>query len=109
MTTRGRFKGQAIDLESMVKFFKGGVVSKTIIETKEVEISLFCMATGQSLSEHTSSRPAMIHILRGRGEVALAGETYEAKANMWFYIPRNLPHTVYSKKDMAFLLILSKK
>jgi len=47
--------------------------------------------------------------LTGRGEVALAGETYEAKGNTWFYIPRNLPHAVYSKKDMAFLLILSKK
>jgi len=56
MIARGRFKGQAIDLESMIEFVEGGIVSKTIIETKKGEVSLFCMPTGQSFLEHTSSR-----------------------------------------------------
>jgi nitric oxide dioxygenase len=92
----------------MIEFAREGIVSKTALKTADKEVSLFCMSAGQMLSSHTSSFPAIIHVLRGKGEVTLANKKYEAKPNAWFYIPAKLPHAVQAIEDFVFLLTLFK-
>jgi len=92
----------------MIEFAKDGIVSKTVLKAAGREVSLFCMSTGQGLSSHTSSYPAIIHVLQGKGEVTLANKKYEAKPNAWFYMPANLPHAVQSTENLVFLLTLFK-
>ena len=96
----------AKNLDEMVEFVHDGIVSKTIVEQPHGEVILFCMVSGQSLSEHTSSSPAAIHILRGRGVVQLEQERHQAEPGMWFYMPANLVHAVDSEEDLVFLLTL---
>src|SRR5664280_2295295 len=45
-----------------------GILSQTLSNEKDVEFLLFAFAAGEQLSEHTSARPAIIHILAGEGE-----------------------------------------
>ena len=101
-------KGLFVDLESMIEFAKGGIVSKTLVKETDKEMSLFCMSAGQSLSSHTSSFPAVIHVLKGKGEVTLERQSYEGRPNAWFYLPANLPHAVEAIEDLVFLLTLFK-
>lgn len=96
------------NLEDMIEFAKNGIVSKTVAEVKGNEISLFCMATGQSLSTHSASFPAVIHVLQGKGEITLGKEVYEANPNSWFSLPKNLPHAVKATENLVFLLTLIK-
>jgi len=77
-------QGVYFSLKDMIEFARDGIVSKTVLKATDKEVSLFCMAAGQSLSSHTSSFPAIIHVLRGKGEVTLANKRYEAKPNAWF-------------------------
>jgi len=65
-------QGFYVNLEDMMEFARDGIVSKTVLKTGDKEVSLFCMSAGQSLSSHTSSYPAIIHVLRGKGDVTLA-------------------------------------
>ena len=92
----------------MVEFAKDGIVSKTVAEVDGNEISLFCMATGQELSTHSASFPAVIHVLQGKGEIILGKEVYEAKPSSWFSLPKNLAHAVKSTENLVFLLTLFK-
>lgn len=69
------------NIESMIEFAQDGIISKTILKKFDKEVSLFCMSTGQMLSSHTSSYPAIIHVLQGKGEITLAKKKYEAKTN----------------------------
>jgi len=101
-------QGIHIVLEDMIEFAKDGIVSKTILKAEDKEVSLFCMSAEQSLSSHTSSYPAIIHVLQGMGEVTLANKKYEAEPNAWFYMPANLPHAVHATQDLVFLLTLFK-
>jgi len=96
------------NLEGMIEFAQDGIVSKTVLKVPDKEVSLFCMATGQMLSSHTSSYPAIIHVLHGKGEVTLAKKKHEATTNAWFYMPANLPHAVLSTENLVFLLTLFK-
>jgi len=102
-------QGVYFGLEDMIEFAKDGIVSKTLLKAVDKEVSLFCMSAGQSLSTHTSTFPAIIHVLRGKGEVTLANKKYEAKPNAWFYMPANLPHAVQAIEDLVFLLTLFKR
>jgi quercetin dioxygenase-like cupin family protein len=101
-------QGVYADIESVIEFAQDGIVSKTVLKASDKEISLFCMSTGQMLSSHTSSYPAIIHVLRGKGEITLAKKKYEAKINDWFYMPANLPHALLSTDNLVFLLTLFK-
>lgn len=102
-------KGAFKNLEMMIEFAKDGIVSKVVAEVAGNEISLFCMASGQQLSTHSASFPAVIHVLKGEGEITLGKETYEAKPNSWFCLPKNLPHAVKATENLVFLLTLFKR
>jgi len=93
----------------MIEFARDGIVSKTVLNETDKEVSLFCMSAGQALSSHTSSFPAIIHVLRGKGQVTLANKKYEAKPNAWFYMPAKLPHAIQATEDLVFLLTLFKE
>jgi nitric oxide dioxygenase len=101
-------EGTYVDLESMIEFPRDGIVSKTVLKTTGKDITLFCMSTGQLMSSHTSSYPAIIHVLQGNGEVTLAKKKYEAKPNSWFYMPADLPHAIKATENLVFLLNLFK-
>jgi len=93
----------------MIEFARNGIVSKTVAKKAGNEISLFCMYTGQELSTHSASFPAVIHVLKGKGQITLGSQSYEAKPHVWFYMPKGLPHAVQSTENLVFLLTLFRK
>jgi len=102
-------EGLFVDLESMMEFARDGIVSKTVARRAGSETSLFCMSTGQELSTHSASFPAIIHVLKGRGQITLGSRAYEAKPNAWIYMPKGLRHSVQATESLVFLLTLFKK
>jgi quercetin dioxygenase-like cupin family protein len=95
------------DLEAMAQFAEGGIVSKTLVERpKLVNISLFTMHTGQTMSSHKASRPATIHVLGGEGKITIGDQTHAAKRGSFFYMPAGQPHALESTDNMVFLLYL---
>lgn len=103
-----REEGTFVDLEGMIEFPRDGIVSKTVLKTTGKDVTLFCMSTGQLMSSHTSSYPAIIHVLQGKGEITLAKKKYEAKPNSWFYMPADTPHAIKATENLVFLLTLFK-
>ena len=98
-----------VDLEGMVEFAQKGIVSKTVAKKAGSDVTLFCMSTGQELSTHSASFPAIIHVLKGKGQITLGSQSYEAKPNAWIYMPKGLPHSVQATENLVFLLTLFKK
>jgi quercetin dioxygenase-like cupin family protein len=94
------------DLGAMVEVAEQGIVSKAIVENEHHKIIHFTLAAGQELSEHTTSVPAMIHVLRGQGTVSLGGKNHEARPGMLYYMPAELKHAVVADGDLVFLLTM---
>ncbi len=97
------------DLGSMIDFAQGGIVSKVFLNRPEANMTLFCMSKGQELSEHTSTKPAAIHILQGSGHVQLGDQRHEAKAGVWIFMPPEQLHAVQATEGLVFLLTLFKR
>jgi quercetin dioxygenase-like cupin family protein len=81
------------------------IVSRGLPCDGPVKLTLFGFAQGQELSEHTSSRFAILHVLAGEVEVTLGGDAHPAQAGTFVTMPPHLPHSIVAKTAATLLLI----
>lgn len=84
------------------------IISKTIVATDRAKVVLMALDSGQELSEHTATMPAIVHILEGRARVSLGDDTHELSAGAWVHMPAELRHAVRAETPTCLLLTLLK-
>ena len=94
------------ELKKLIEYPTSGILSKAVNKNDKVEISLFCMAKGTDLSEHTSTREGIIIVLDGKGEFILEGKSIEMLPGVFIYMSANAVHALKAQENTAFLLIL---
>ncbi|MCC6177569.1 MAG: cupin domain-containing protein [Chloroflexi bacterium] len=94
------------DVVAAVEIPADGTLSRTIYSDAAIKVVLFGFDAGQELSEHTSSRPATIQIVRGEARLTLGGDTFDAHPGAWIHMPAGLPHTVCAVTPLTMLLVL---
>lgn len=82
------------------------IISRTFYKGEQLKAIAFGFDTGQALSEHTSSKTAIIHLIEGEATVTLGDERYELKAGAWVHMPANLKHSVHAKTPVVMLLTM---
>jgi len=82
------------------------IISRTFHEDERLKMILFGFAPGQELSEHTASKPAMLHFLQGEADLQLGDQAQTAGAGTWVSMPANLPHSVHARSKVIMLLVL---
>jgi len=85
------------------------IISRTVYQGTTLRIIVFGFAAGQELSEHTSSKEAVLHFLSGEalvtlGKAAEGGETTAAGPGTLIRMRPGLPHTVVAQTDTIMLL-----
>jgi len=85
---------------------EAGILSRTLYADEHAKVVLFGFAPGEELSEHTSSRPATIHVLSGQIELTLDGERTEAGPGLWVHMAAGLPHALRARTPSVMLLTL---
>ena len=85
------------------------ILSRTVVNTDQVKVTLFHFAAGQELSEHTASMPAIIQILAGQARLTLGDEVKEVGPGAYAYMTANLKHAVYAHTPVVMLLEMLKK
>lgn len=82
------------------------IVSRSIYKDGQTNITLFGFAAGQELTEHTASRPAIIHFLDGEASLTLGDDQREAEAGTWIYMEPHLPHSIVARTQVVMLLTM---
>lgn len=82
------------------------IVSRSVLKNENVDITLFGFAEGQELTEHTSSRPAILYFVNGRARLTLGEEEKTAEKDTLVYMPPRLPHSIFAETPVTMLLIL---
>ena len=83
-----------------------GIHSQTLSDEAGVELVLFAFAAGEALSEHTSARPAIIHVLSGEADLTAGGEARQATPGTWLRMPAGLTHSVHARTPLVMALYL---
>ncbi len=95
------------DLKQLITYSKGGILSKELIRTNKNNVTLFCMAEGTELTEHTSTKEGIVFVLEGEGEFVLEGEKIEMLPAVMIYLKKNAVHSLKAGKNTSFLLALT--
>ncbi len=100
---------QAVNINTLVDYEEGRVVSRTLAAKPHVNVTLFAFDQGEEISAHTSPGDAMVQILDGRAKITIDGKTLEAGAGQVVVMPANVPHAVYAADRFKMLLIVVKQ
>ncbi len=83
-----------------------GILSQTLSKADDVELVLFAFAAGEALTEHTSSRPAIMHVLSGEGDLTVDGEPHPARPGTWVRMPPDCRHSIAARTPLVMALYL---
>lgn len=83
-----------------------GILSRTLAKAGGVRVTRFAFAAGEELSEHTSTRPALLHFLRGRARLVLGEDTLEVGPGDHLHMRAGLRHAVTALEPLEFVLTL---
>lgn len=98
--------GLVRDMRAEVDVPKDGILSRTIHTEGSLTLTLFGFDAGQELTEHTSSRPAIIEILDGEAEIVLDGDPHQLGAGAWVAMPAGMRHAIRATAPMRMALTL---
>lgn len=87
----------------------GSILSRTLIQNEDLRVILFQFARGEELSEHTSSKPAVLHFLAGEARVTLGSDEKKASPNTFIYMQPNLSHSIVAETEVTMLLVMMEK
>ena len=97
-----------VNLAAAVAPPEDGIISRTIHNDERLKAVVFGFGSGQELSEHTASLPAVMQFLSGAADVTLSGEKLAATAGTWVHMPAGMPHGILAKTPVVMLLLLLK-
>ncbi|MEK6946291.1 MAG: cupin domain-containing protein [Nanoarchaeota archaeon] len=94
------------NLKDSISYPDGGVISKVIVKSERLNVTLFSMAAGTEIGEHTSTKEGTVYVIEGDGVFTLANESIVMKASVLIHMIANQPHSIAANKNTSFLLTL---
>lgn len=107
-TTAGTLIAAANNMEALVSYQEGSVVSRTLIDKTVGTVTLFAFAAGQGLSEHSAPYDALVYILDGEADITIGGKPLNLKTREMTVMPANIPHSLTANRQFKMLLIMIK-
>ncbi len=90
------------NIKELIEYPKQGILSKELVKG----ITLFCMAKGTELGNHTSTKEGFIYIIEGKGIFNLEKEKIKMLPNVFIHMKRNAVHSLKAEKNTSFILSL---
>lgn len=101
-------KKQILNLESLLDYQEGSIVSRAIINKEAGTITLFSFDKGESLSEHTAPYDALVYVFDGEAEIIISGEKFVLNKGQMIIMPANEPHALKALEEFKMMLIMIK-
>lgn len=95
----------ALVLAESISLPPDGIVSRTLLQTREARVVLFCFDADQELTSHTNPRRALVQILSGSCDFEFAGKWQRLEAGTLLHLPPNHPHGVRAAQGPFSMLL----
>ncbi len=99
---------QIFGLANLVDYNEGKVASLTVVQRKDLGITLMAIYEGEGLSTHSAPGEAFVTILEGNAKIMIEDTEYKLKEGDSLIMPSNKPHSVHAETNMKMMLILIK-
>lgn len=98
--------GKAVDMNGLVAYADGAVVSRTLIDRKIGTITIFSFDKDQGLSEHTVPYDAFVQVIDGSAEVTIDGMIHPVTCGEFIIMPANIPHSLKAVEKFKMMLVM---
>lgn len=98
--------GSAVNMNGLVAYAAGSVVSRTLIDRKIGTITLFSFDEGQGLSEHTAPFDAFVQIIDGSADITIDGTVQKVSTGEFIIMPAHLPHSLKAVERFKMMLVM---
>lgn len=108
MTSSDTLQTKPQQLQDLISYQAGSVVSREIVKTAHTTITLFAFAEGQGLSEHTTPFTALVQVFDGSAEITIGGKKHQATEGEIILMPTNIPHALHATQAFKMMLTMAK-
>ncbi|EMB74123.1 hypothetical protein SMU40_04447 [Streptococcus mutans 15VF2] len=99
---------QVLDLKTEVPIEEEQILSKTLVQRKDLGMTVFSLDKDQEIGRHSSPGDAMVNVLSGLAKITVDEEVFEVAAGQTIVMPANIPHSLYAKEAFQMLLVVVK-
>lgn len=96
-----------LDLSRAAKYAPDSIVSRTLLKTPSLQVTLFAFSEGQELTPHTNQRRALVQVVEGRCDFLFGGKWQRLEAGALLHLPPDHPHAVRAAGPFKMLLTLA--
>jgi len=100
---------KALKLKDLVSYQEGQILSRTIAQIPNANITLFSLDKGEGISSHITSGDAMVQILDGEAEITIGEGVFVVKEGETIIMPSSIPHGLEARERFKMLLTVIKK
>lgn len=97
------------DVGAEVEVPSDGTLSRVLHRDDRLRLVAFAFDTGQELTEHTASVPAVVQVVSGRIEMTLAGDTVTMEPGAWLRMDAHLAHSLVALEPTVLILTMLPK
>ena len=101
-------KVKIFNLDSILDYQVGSVVSRALINKNEGTVTLFSFDKDEGLSEHTTPFDALVYIFDGKAKITISKKEYIVEKGQMIVMPANEPHALKALEKFKMMLIMIK-
>ncbi|MCJ7649215.1 MAG: cupin domain-containing protein [Candidatus Lokiarchaeota archaeon] len=99
---------EVTNLDEMLDFQDGSVVSRALINKNEGTVTLFSFDKDEGLSEHSAPFDALVYIFDGKAKITISKVDYVLEKGQMIVMPANEPHALKAIEKFKMMLIMIK-
>ena len=93
-------------IKELIEYSPKGILSKGIVKNDKFDVTLFCLAQGTEISEHTSTKQGFVYVFEGQGTFNLEGQDISMSPGVFIYMKANSVHSLKAEENTSFILAL---
>ncbi len=100
-------KQTVLSLKDQVDYQPGQVVSKTLVQSEAMSMTLFSFDKGVEISACKADGEAMATVLEGTGRFTVGGQVFLLGPGETLVMPKGIPHAVFGEERFKMQLVVS--
>ncbi len=99
---------EVTNLNEMLDYQEGSVVSRALINKNEGTVTLFSFDKDEGLSEHSTPFDALVYVFDGKAKITISKIDHIVEKGQMLIMPANDPHALKALEKFKMMLIMIK-
>lgn len=97
---------KALAMAELVTYQPGQIVSRTLVQNRALNITLFAFDKDEEISSHESKGDALVYVLDGTASITIGGGVHTCTAGQTIVMPAGIPHALEAAEPFKMLLVV---